>query len=118
MDSEQYSISEETASAVNAARGRGNKVFAVGVTVVRALETYVTTKKEIRAYDGWTNKFIFPPYQFSIPDAMVTNFHLPYTTMLMTAAAFGGYKNIMAAYQTAIQEGYQFGTYGDAMLII
>ena len=118
MDSEQYSISEETAAAVNAARGRGSKVFAVGVTVVRALETYVTTKKEIRAFDGWTNKFIFPPYRFSIPDAMVTNFHLPYSTMLMTAAAFGGYQHIMDAYKVAIDQGYQFGTYGDAMLIL
>ena len=118
MDSEQYSISEETAQAVNGARARGNKVFAVGVTVVRALETYVTTKREIRAFDGWTNKFIFPPYQFSIPDAMVTNFHLPYSTMLMTAAAFGGYHNIMNAYKVAVDEKYQFGTYGDAMLII
>ena len=118
MDSEQYSISEETAQAVNGARARGNKVFAVGVTVVRALETYVTPKREIRAFDGWTNKFIFPPYQFSIPDAMVTNFHLPYSTMLMTAAAFGGYHNIMNAYKVAVDEKYQFGTYGDAMLII
>ena len=118
MDSEQYSISEETAQAVNGARARGSKVFAVGVTVVRALETYVTTKREIRAYDGWTNKFIFPPYQFSIPDALVTNFHLPYSTMLMTAAAFGGYHNIMNAYKVAVDEKYQFGTYGDAMLII
>ncbi|MBQ5438477.1 MAG: S-adenosylmethionine:tRNA ribosyltransferase-isomerase [Bacteroidales bacterium] len=96
----------------------GNKIFAVGVTVARALETYVTTKKEIRAFDGWTNKFIFPPYQFSVPDAFVTNFHLPYSTMLMTAAAFGGYRPVMDAYKVAIEQGYQFGTYGDAMLII
>lgn len=118
MDSEQYSISEETARKVNDAHARGSKVFAVGITVIRALETYVTTKKEIRAFDGWTNKFIFPPYQFSIPDAIVTNFHLPYSTMLMTAAAFGGYQHVMDAYKVAVEEGYQFGTYGDAMLII
>ena len=118
MDSEQYVISEETAAKVNGTKAAGHKIFAVGITVVRALETYVTTKKEIRANEGWTNKFIFPPYQFSIMDAVVTNFHLPYSTMLMSAAAFGGYHNVMNAYKVAIDEGYQFGTYGDAMLII
>ena len=118
MDSEQFVITEETAAQVNGARARGNKIFAVGITVVRALETYVTTRREIRAFDGWTNKFIFPPYQFSIPDAIVTNFHLPYSTMLMTTAAFGGYQHVMEAYRVAIAEGYQFGTYGDAMLIL
>ena len=118
MDSEQYVISEETADKVNGTKAAGHKIFAVGITVVRALETYVTTKKEIRAYEGWTNKFIFPPYQFSIMDAVITNFHLPYSTMLMSAAAFGGYHTVMNAYKVAVQEGYQFGTYGDAMLII
>ena len=118
MDSEQMEISEETANQVNNAKRRGNKVIAVGVTVVRALETYVTTTNEIRAFDGWTNKFIFPPYKFSIPDAMVTNFHLPHSTMLMNVAAFGGYENVMKAYREALEKGYQFGTYGDAMLII
>ena len=118
MDSEQVVISAETAAKVNAAKNGGHKIFAVGVTVVRALETYVTTKQEIREMDGWTNKFIFPPYHFSVPDAMVTNFHLPYSTMLMNAAAFGGYSNIMNAYDVAVKEKYAFGTYGDAMLII
>ncbi len=118
MDSEQMFISEQTAEQVNNAKRGGHKVFAVGITVVRALETYVTTTKEIKPFDGWTNKFIFPPYQFSIPDALITNFHLPQSTMLMNAAAFGGYNNIMNAYKVAIEEGYQFGTYGDAMLII
>jgi len=118
MDSEQMIISEETADMVNGAKRKGNKIFAVGITVIRALETYVTTRKEIRAFDGWTNKFIFPPYQFSIPNALVTNFHLPLSTMLMNVAAFGGYNCIMNAYQVAVKEGYQFGTYGDAMLVI
>ena len=118
MDSEQMVISEQTANQVNKAKKDGHKIFAVGVTVIRALETYVTTQKEIRPFEGWTNKFIFPPYQFSIPDAMVTNFHLPLSTMLMNVAAFGGYKNIMNAYDVAVKEGYQFGTYGDAMLVI
>lgn len=118
MDSERVVISAETAAKVNAAKNGGHKIFAVGVTVVRALETYVTTRQEIREMDGWTNKFIFPPYHFSVPDAMVTNFHLPYSTMLMNAAAFGGYSNIMNAYDVAVKEKYAFGTYGDAMLII
>ena len=118
MDSEQMTISAETADKVNKAKRNGNRVIAVGVTVVRALETYVTTTSEIRPYDGWTNKFIFPPYKFSIPDAVVTNFHLPYSTMLMNVTAFGGYDNVMNAYKVALEQGYQFGTYGDAMLII
>lgn len=118
MDSERVVISVESADAVNRAKRSGHKVVAVGVTVVRALETYVTTTDEIRQFDGWTNKFIFPPYHYSIPDAMITNFHLPQSTMLMNAAAFGGFDKVMNAYQVALDEGYQFGTYGDAMLII
>ncbi|HIT49353.1 MAG TPA: tRNA preQ1(34) S-adenosylmethionine ribosyltransferase-isomerase QueA [Candidatus Coprenecus stercoripullorum] len=118
IDSERVTISEETADRINRAKSEGHKVFAVGVTVVRALETPVTTTMQVKPFDGWTNKFIFPPYTFSIPDAMVTNFHLPNSTMLMSAAAFGGYENVMKAYRTAIKEGYRFGTYGDAMLII
>lgn len=118
MDSEQLIISEETANLVNKTKNTGHKVFAVGITVVRGLETYVTTQNEIREFNGWTNKFIFPPYQFSIPDALVTNFHLPFSTMLMNAAAFGGFNNVMNAYDVAVKEGYKFGTYGDAMLII
>ena len=118
MDSERVVISPETADAVNTAKRAGRKVFAVGITTVRALETYVTTTQEIRPFDGWTNRFIFPPYKHSIPDAIITNFHLPYSTMLMNAAAFGGYDHIMNAYKVAMDEGYTFGTYGDAMLII
>ncbi len=118
MDSEQMFIPEQTAKDINTTKARGNKVFAVGITVVRALETPVTTKKEVKPYDGWTNKFIFPPYDFAIPDAMVTNFHLPSSTMLMSVAAFGGFDNVMNAYNVALKEGYQFGTYGDAMLVI
>lgn len=118
MDSEQVFISEESADIINKTKANGKKVFAVGVTVVRAIETPVTTKHEINPFEGWTNKFIFPPYAFSIPDALVTNFHLPYSTMLMSVAAFGGYENVMKAYKVALKEGYRFGTYGDAMLII
>jgi S-adenosylmethionine:tRNA ribosyltransferase-isomerase len=118
MDSEQMIISEQTADMINATKAAGKKVFAVGITVVRALETPVTTKDEVKPYNGWTNKFIFPPYKFSIPDALITNFHMPLSTMLMSVAAFGGFDNVMNAYKVALEEGYSFGTYGDAMLII
>jgi S-adenosylmethionine:tRNA ribosyltransferase-isomerase len=118
MDSEQMIISEESANMINSAKAKGKKVFAVGITVARAVETPVTTKNEISPFEGWTNKFIFPPYQFVIPSALVTNFHLPSSTMLMSVAAFGGYDNVMKAYKEALKEGYKFGTYGDAMLVI
>lgn len=118
MSSERLFISEETAAAVNKAKGNGKRVFSVGLTVLRGLETFVTTKNEISAFDGWTNKFFFPPYPFAIADALVTNFHLPSSTMLINVAAYAGYNNVMNAYDVAIKEGYKFGTYGDAMLII
>ena len=85
---------------------------------MRGLETYVTTNDEIQAYDGWTNKFIFPPYRFAVPNAIVSNFHMPCSTMLMAVAAFGGYDNVMNAYEIALKEGYKFGPYGDSLLII
>ena len=85
---------------------------------MRGLETYVTTTHQVNAFDGWTNKFIFPPYQYSVPDAIVSNFHLPQSTMLMSVAAFGGYKPVMAAYEEALKEGYRFGPYGDALLVL
>src|SRR5574344_2041104 len=118
MDSEQMYISEETAERINSAKQGNHKVFAVGITVMRALETPVTTQAEIKPYSGWTNKFIFPPYAFSIPDAFVTNFHLPLSTMLMSVAAFGGFEHVMNEYKVAIKENYKFGMYVDAMLII
>ncbi|MBR2947119.1 MAG: tRNA preQ1(34) S-adenosylmethionine ribosyltransferase-isomerase QueA [Bacteroidales bacterium] len=118
IDSERVIITEEAAENINKAKISGKKVFAVGVTVVRALETPVTTTRQLKPFDGWTNKFIFPPYSFSIPDAMVTNFHMPGSTMLMSAASFGGFDNVMRAYKEALDKGYKFGMYGDAMLII
>ena len=118
MDSERLIITPEAAAAINKAKRGGKKVVAVGATVMRGLETYVTTTHEVNAYDGWTNKFIFPPYQYSVPDAIVSNFHLPQSTMLMSVAAFGGYKGVMAAYEEALKEGYRFGPYGDALLIV
>ncbi|MBQ3862135.1 MAG: tRNA preQ1(34) S-adenosylmethionine ribosyltransferase-isomerase QueA, partial [Clostridia bacterium] len=97
MDSERMIITQKAADDINRAHRLGHKVLAVGVTVMRALETYVTTDKQVNAYDGWTNKFIFPPYQYAVPDAIVSNFHLPESTMLMAVASFGGYKAVMNA---------------------
>ena len=118
MDSERLIIGEQAAADINKAKRTGKKVVAVGVTVMRGLETYVTTTHEVNVFDGWTNKFIFPPYQYSVPDAAVSNFHLPQSTMLMCVAAFGGYDKVMHAYQVALEEGYRFGPYGDALLIL
>ena len=118
MDGERMIITPEAAARINEAKHAHHKVLAVGVTVIRALETYTTTTNEVKPSDMWTNKFIFPPYQFNIADAFVSNFHLPGSTMLMCEAAFGGYQNVMKAYQTALDEGYRFGPYGDALLIV
>lgn len=118
MDSERLIITPECAGIINRTKRAGHKVLAVGVTVIRGLETYVTTDDEVKPYDGWSNLFIFPPYRFAIPDAVLSNFHLPCSTMLMSVAAFGGYEKVMHAYKTALDEGYRFGPYGDAMLIL
>ena len=118
MDGERIIISPQAADEINRTKRSGHKICAVGVTVIRALETYVTTDNEVRANDTWTNKFIFPPYEFSVPDAIVSNFHLPESTMLMSVAAFGGYEKVMNAYQSALDNDYRFGPYGDAMLIV
>ena len=118
VDSEHMIISDEAAAEINATKRAGHKICAVGVTVIRALETYVTTSNEIRANDTWTNKFIFPPYEFSIADAFVSNFHRPCSTMLMMEAAFGGFEKVMNAYDVALENDYRFGPYGDALLII
>lgn len=118
MDSEPVVITESTAQMINNAKSNGNRIFATGIDVLRAVETSVTTNKEIKPFDGWTNKFIFPPYDFCIPDALITNFQMPQSTMLMFVAAFGGYDMVMNAYNTAVKEKYHFGAYGDALLII
>lgn len=118
MDSEQLIITPETAEKVNKAKDNRHRVCAVGTSVMRAIETIVATDGHLKPNDGWTNKFIFPPYDFGIADSMITNFHLPQSTLLMMTAAFGGYDQIMEMYELAIKEKYQFGTYGDAMLII
>ena len=118
MDSEQFIVTEQAAEQVNKAKREGHKVVAIGTTVMRTIETAVSTGGMIKASEGWTTKFIFCPYDFSVADAMVSNFHLPYSTQLMMVAAFGGYEQVMNAYQVAKEEGYRFGTYGDAMLIL
>lgn len=118
MDSEQIWIRQEACDVVNNAKENKRNVCAVGTTVMRTLESSVSTQGHLKPYEGWTNKFIFPPYDFSVANSMITNFHLPYSTLLMMVAAFGGYDFVMEAYKSAIKEDYRFGTYGDAMLII
>ncbi len=118
MDSEQMLITPEVANVVNNKQAEGNKICAVGVTVMRALETVAGTEGRIKPFDGWTNKFIFPPYDFTVAHALISNFHLPYSTLIMLVAAFGGYDAVMNAYEVAIKEKYRFGVYGDAMLLV
>ncbi|MDD6472924.1 MAG: tRNA preQ1(34) S-adenosylmethionine ribosyltransferase-isomerase QueA [Bacteroidales bacterium] len=117
-DSEQLIVPEEATRIVNNAQDQGRRICAVGTTVMRALETTNSTNGHISPYEGWTNKFIFPPYDFNVANAMVSNFHMPLSTLLMITAAFGGYEQVMEAYNIALKEDYRFGTYGDAMLII
>ncbi len=118
MDSEQIWITEEACKVVNTAKMMKKNVCAVGTTVMRTMESSVSTQGFLNPFEGWTNKFIFPPYEFSVANSMITNFHLPYSTLLMMVAAFGGYDFVMEAYHTALKEDYRFGTYGDAMLIL
>ncbi len=118
VDSEQFFVSEQSAEEINSSKRNGNKIVAVGTTVMRTLETVVSTHGMIKPQDGWTNKFIFAPYDFTVADAMISNFHLPGSTQLMMVAAFGGYDKVMNAYKAAVDDGYRFGTYGDAMLIL
>ena len=118
MDSEQIIIPEEACNVVNNALDRKKRVCAVGTTVMRTVESSVSANHRLNAYDGWTNKFIFPPYDFSIANCMVTNFHTPKSTLLMMIAAFAGYDFVMEAYEEAVKEKYKFYSYGDAMLII
>lgn len=118
MDSEKIYISDEAAAKVNEAKDHKRNVCAVGTTVLRTLESSVSTSKRLKPYDGWTNKFIFPPYEVQIPNMMVSNFHLPLSIPLMMVSAFGGYDKVFNAYKEAIKQEYRFGTYGDAMLII
>jgi len=118
MDSEKIYISEEAVKKVNDAKEKKKNVIAVGTTVLRTLESSVSTTGLLKPYDGWTNKFIFPPYEVQVPNMMISNFHLPLSTLLMMVCAFGGFDPIMNAYKIAIKEKYNFGTYGDAMLVL
>lgn len=118
VDSERIKITEESAVLINKAKERKSKICAVGTTVIRTLESSVSTSGLVKPFDGWTNKFIFPPYEFKVPDMLVTNFHLPYSTLLMMVSAFAGYNLLFDAYKTAVKEKYRFGTYGDAMIIL
>ena len=118
MDSEDAIITEENCKIINNGKDKKKKVCAVGTTVMRTLESSVSTTGHVNPYAGWTNKFIFPPYDFSVANCMITNFHMPESTLLMQVAAFGGYDLIMKAYKEAIKEKYRFYSYGDAMLIL
>ncbi len=118
MDSEQIIITPQLVDQVSATNDAQHVVCAVGTSVLRAMATAASMGGHIQAYDGWTNKFIFPPYEFTVARALVTNFHMPLSTMLMITAAFGGYDLVMKAYAEAVKEQYRFGAYGDAMLIL
>lgn len=118
MDSEQAIIEQECADIVNNAKIAKKKIFAVGTTSMRAIESSVSTDGMLKPFDGWTNKFIFPPYEFSIADALITNFHTPLSTLLMMISAFCGHDLMFEAYEEAVKQKYKFYSYGDAMMII
>ena len=118
MESEKMIIGRQACDIVNATKRRGAHVCAVGTSVIKATETAVGTDKMLKEYDGWTNKFLFPPCQFGLADTMIANFYHPMSTLLMATAAFGGYELIMQAYNLAVNNGYRFGCYGDALLIL
>ncbi len=118
MDSENFAVPEETVEQVNIALEEKRRICAVGTTSMRALESSVSANGKLKANEGWTDKFIFPPYEFKICNALITNFHMPESTLLMMACAFGGYDLVRHAYEVAIKEKYKFFSYGDAMLIL
>ncbi len=118
MDSEQFIVDQNTVDIVNRANQEKRRVCAVGTTCMRAIESSVSANGMLKEANGWTNKFIFPPYDFSIANSMITNFHIPESTLLMMTSAFGGYDYVRHAYEVAVKEKYRFYSYGDAMLII
>jgi S-adenosylmethionine:tRNA ribosyltransferase-isomerase len=118
MDSEEIFINPSAVDTINTGIQHKRRVCAVGTTVMRVLESSVSSNATLNPYQGWTNKFIFPPYDFSIANSMVTNFHTPKSTLLMMVSAFAGHEFIKEAYAEAVKERYKFYTYGDAMLII
>jgi S-adenosylmethionine:tRNA ribosyltransferase-isomerase len=118
VESEQIIIPQPLVDAVNKAQEDNRTICAVGTEVMRALEHVVGTNGQIKAYDGWTNKFIYPPYDFTVANAFFVNFYMPQSTQMIMVATYGGYDNVMKAYKEAVKEGYRFGDYGDAMLIL
>jgi len=118
MDSEELIIKQEACDIVNKAKAEGKRICCVGTTSMRAVESAVSTNKTLNTFEGWTNKFIFPPYEFSIANAMITNFHMPRSTLLMMISAFCGHDLMKKAYAEAVKEKYRFYSYGDAMLIL
>ena len=118
VESEQIFISQQVVDAVDKAHAGGHRICAVGTEVMRALEHVVGTNGQIKAYDGWTNKFIYAPYDFTVASSFLVNFYMPQSTQLIMVATFGGYEPVMKAYKEAVKEGYRFGDYGDAMLIL
>jgi S-adenosylmethionine:tRNA ribosyltransferase-isomerase len=118
MDSEYFEVSAETALAINEVKLKGKRVVAVGTSVVRTLETVTVSGFQVSPRKGWTDKFIYPPYDFKMVDAMITNFHQPKSTLIMQVSAFAGHELIMKAYHEAIKKKYRFFSYGDAMIII
>ena len=118
MDSEEMIIEPEAVEIVNRSMARKGRVVAVGTTTMKAIESSVTIAGTLKPYRGWTNKFIFPPYEFSIANAMITNLHMPQSPMMMMVAAFAGYDLLMKAYDIAIDKKYKFFTYGNPMLIL
>lgn len=118
MGSEQMVVTEECCQQVNECKRKGHRICTVGVSTTRAAESAVGTDGMLKPFDGWTNKFIFPPYDFGLPNAMVANFYHPESTMMMMTAAFGGFDIVTEAYNLAVKHGYMFGCYGDAVLIL
>ena len=118
MDSEEMYVTQQACDIVNQAKVNKKKVCCIGTTSMRAMESSVSSMKTLNPYVGWTNKFIYPPYDFSIADCMVTNFHTPKSTLLMMISAFCGHDLMMKAYKEAVEQKYRFYSYGDAMLIL
>ena len=118
MDSEQMYVNADACRIVNNAKDEGKNICAVGTTVMRTIETAVGTDGHLKEFDGWTNKFIFPPYEFGLADCMVANFYHPESTLMMSTAAFGGYDLVYEAYMKALKNGYMFGCFGDSLLIL
>ena len=118
MESEEAIIDEKNAEIINKASKENRRICAVGTTTMRTLESAVSSNRMVTPYNGWTNKFIYPPYEFGIANAMITNFHTPKSTLIMMIAAFAGKDFVMHAYEEALKEKYKFYSYGDAMLIL